>query len=171
MLIRGAFAFFARCAAQLFGSVAPVQDLDEIVQGGAIEVGGDFDNRHHSCPQRAVRGLDMIVVGGLADAASLHDLGACAALEEGFVDDLALCWCELVDVRAKDVIEVPNDAEAPVTEPRNSGRTLGTDMKKARCWRAKFWMGLGRVELPTSRLSGVRSNHLSYRPQGPAGGF
>ena len=27
-------------------------------------------------------------------------------------------------------------------------------------------MGLGRVELPTSRLSGVRSNHLSYRPDG-----
>jgi hypothetical protein len=26
-------------------------------------------------------------------------------------------------------------------------------------------MGLGRVELPTSRLSGVRSNHLSYRPR------
>ena len=26
------------------------------------------------------------------------------------------------------------------------------------------FMGLGRVELPTSRLSGVRSNHLSYRP-------
>jgi hypothetical protein len=25
-------------------------------------------------------------------------------------------------------------------------------------------VGLGRVELPTSRLSGVRSNHLSYRP-------
>ena len=25
-------------------------------------------------------------------------------------------------------------------------------------------MGLSRVELPTSRLSGVRSNHLSYRP-------
>ena len=27
-----------------------------------------------------------------------------------------------------------------------------------------LFMGLGRVELPTSRLSGVRSNHLSYRP-------
>ena len=27
-------------------------------------------------------------------------------------------------------------------------------------------MGPGRVELPTSRLSGVRSNHLSYRPDG-----
>jgi hypothetical protein len=25
-------------------------------------------------------------------------------------------------------------------------------------------VGRGRVELPTSRLSGVRSNHLSYRP-------
>ena len=28
-------------------------------------------------------------------------------------------------------------------------------------------MGLGRFELPTSRLSGVRSNQLSYRPIGP----
>ena len=27
-------------------------------------------------------------------------------------------------------------------------------------------VGLGRIELPTSRLSGVRSNHLSYRPYG-----
>src|SRR5262249_4726380 len=27
-------------------------------------------------------------------------------------------------------------------------------------------VGLGRVELPTSRLSGVRSNQLSYRPPG-----
>ena len=26
-------------------------------------------------------------------------------------------------------------------------------------------MGLGRFELPTSRLSGVRSNQLSYRPK------
>ena len=26
-----------------------------------------------------------------------------------------------------------------------------------------YQMDLGRVELPTSRLSGVRSNHLSYR--------
>ncbi len=29
-------------------------------------------------------------------------------------------------------------------------------------------MGQGRVELPTSRLSGVRSNHLSYWPNRPA---
>jgi hypothetical protein len=29
-------------------------------------------------------------------------------------------------------------------------------------------VGQGRVELPTSRLSGVRSNHLSYWPSRPA---
>ena len=28
-------------------------------------------------------------------------------------------------------------------------------------------VGLGRVELPTSPLSGVRSSHLSYRPRIP----
>ncbi len=27
-----------------------------------------------------------------------------------------------------------------------------------------YVVGLGSLELPTSRLSGVRSNHLSYRP-------
>jgi hypothetical protein len=29
-------------------------------------------------------------------------------------------------------------------------------------------VGQGRVELPTSRLSGVRSNHLSYWPWRPS---
>jgi hypothetical protein len=33
--------------------------------------------------------------------------------------------------------------------------------------RPTFVVGQGRVELPTSRLSGVRSNHLSYWPGGP----
>ena len=37
---------------------------------------------------------------------------------------------------------------------------------KANLTGPKRLMGLGRVELPTSRLSGVRSNHLSYRPDG-----
>src|SRR5262245_56454472 len=32
------------------------------------------------------------------------------------------------------------------------------------CGASMTTVGLGRVELPTSRLSGVRSNHLSYRP-------
>ena len=39
--------------------------------------------------------------------------------------------------------------------------------------RASVWdqvVGLGGFELPTSPLSGVRSNQLSYRPGGVAGG-
>jgi len=32
---------------------------------------------------------------------------------------------------------------------------------------ARVLVGLGRVELPTSPLSGVRSNQLSYRPERP----
>jgi hypothetical protein len=35
-----------------------------------------------------------------------------------------------------------------------------------RCASAAKMVGLGRVELPTSPLSGVRSNQLSYRPNG-----
>ena len=39
-------------------------------------------------------------------------------------------------------------------------------------WNLKpsFLVGLGRVELPTSPLSGVRSSHLSYRPDGGESG-
>ena len=42
---------------------------------------------------------------------------------------------------------------------------------KARALPTKLWpqpklVGPGRLELPTSRLSGVRSNHLSYGPSG-----
>ena len=41
----------------------------------------------------------------------------------------------------------------------------------AELWPHKFFeleevVGLGRFELPTSPLSGVRSNQLSYRPEG-----
>ena len=41
-------------------------------------------------------------------------------------------------------------------------RALPTEL-----WPRKRMVGPGRVELPTSRLSGVRSNHLSYGPQFP----
>ena len=36
------------------------------------------------------------------------------------------------------------------------------------CHQPKRVVGPGRLELPTSRLSGVRSNHLSYGPQASA---
>ena len=37
-------------------------------------------------------------------------------------------------------------------------------MRKSRVGRLETLVGLGRVELPTSPLSGVRSSQLSYRP-------
>src|ERR1700747_879558 len=36
------------------------------------------------------------------------------------------------------------------------------------CRRRNELVGLGRLELPTSRLSSARSNQLSYKPQAPA---
>ena len=58
-----------------------------------------------------------------------------------------------------------------------SGRSLDGAQNRARLlvqaktmWRkaAEELVGLGRLELPTSPLSGVRSSHLSYRPNGIA---
>ena len=40
----------------------------------------------------------------------------------------------------------------------------GSDNAHASAWRLSAVVGLERLELSTSRLSGVRSNHLSYRP-------
>ena len=49
----------------------------------------------------------------------------------------------------------------PVVQPygRVRSRTECCD------WRARKMVGLGRLELPTSRLSSARSNQLSYRPE------
>jgi len=55
------------------------------------------------------------------------------------------------------------------TELRPRSCTTGTRHSAASVPEAVSMVGRGRVELPTSRLSGVRSNHLSYRPEaGPA---
>ena len=45
--------------------------------------------------------------------------------------------------------------------PRNPGRTVSTD---GCCGTKPELVGLGGFEPPTSPLSGVRSNQLSYRP-------
>src|SRR5258708_17574804 len=42
----------------------------------------------------------------------------------------------------------------------------GSTRGRCCCFLARLAVGQGRVELPTSRLSGVRSNHLSYWPGG-----
>ena len=59
--------------------------------------------------------------------------------------------------------------------PGGAGRDRTDDLKLAKLALSQLsygpdkaerpeMVGLGRLELPTSRLSGVRSNHLSYRP-------
>src|SRR5690625_2224041 len=69
-------------------------------------------------------------------------------------------------------------AERPATQAEVSRHLLPLTLPRlffsaSRCktatpqlteWPSFTSMGLGRLELPTSRLSGVRSNHLSYRP-------
>src|SRR5687768_13863926 len=54
--------------------------------------------------------------------------------------------------------------EASRSRLASSGRLFESKYRVASSSRCLPLMGLGRVELPTSRLSGVRSNHLSYRP-------
>ena len=41
---------------------------------------------------------------------------------------------------------------------------LGLRQSVSQLWSSFKVVGLGRIELPTSPLSGVRSNQLSYRP-------
>jgi hypothetical protein len=53
--------------------------------------------------------------------------------------------------------------------PGVRGQGLGVRKLIPSTWSltSDFLVGLGRVELPTSPLSGVRSSHLSYRPGRP----
>ena len=55
-------------------------------------------------------------------------------------------------LRVGGMLEARDDAERPVRVADEATIERGVPM------------GQGRVELPTSRLSGVRSNHLSYWP-------
>src|SRR5580692_6120784 len=45
---------------------------------------------------------------------------------------------------------------------RSSLRSRGLPSRS--CWKQRRLVGLGRLELPTSRLSSARSNQLSYKP-------
>jgi hypothetical protein len=79
------------------------------------------------------------------------------------LEDL-VCGCQRADARSR-----PAPARifpAPGGDDRN--RTGDPLLAKQVLSRLSYIppsvVGLGRVELPTSRLSGARSNHLSYRP-------
>ena len=49
-------------------------------------------------------------------------------------------------------------------ENRTPDPLLAKQMLSQLSYTPNCLVGLGRLELPTSRLSGVRSNHLSYKP-------
>jgi hypothetical protein len=57
---------------------------------------------------------------------------------------------------------------AQKSEVRNQNSELGAEMPRSDFWlprpRRGRVVGLGRFELPTSRLSSARSNQLSYKP-------
>ena len=58
-------------------------------------------------------------------------------------------------------IATPPDGPSPRAGREASIGSLQSPPDAGERWSA---VGQGRVELPTSRLSGVRSNHLSYWP-------
>ena len=67
------------------------------------------------------------------------------------------------------VAQAPSPMEIPADVHQNGARALALrGTASASCW--VCLVGLGRVELPTSPLSGVRSSHLSYRPVLPREG-
>ena len=49
-------------------------------------------------------------------------------------------------------------------EDRTPDPLLAKQVLSQLSYTPNLMVGLGRLELPTSRLSGVRSNHLSYKP-------
>ena len=67
---------------------------------------------------------------------------------------------------------IPRRTPATLDNPRPSNATFGTEERPvstqrrpdSQPGRSKELVGLGRFELPTSSLSGTRSNQLSYKP-------
>jgi len=102
----GAFAFLGGHAAQALNRVTLAQLLDAIIPDRTIDVGRNVDNVGHRFAERAKRGLEMVVVGGRADATACRDHGPFAFHEKGFVNDLTLRWREVGQMSAKDAIEL-----------------------------------------------------------------
>ena len=66
---------------------------------------------------------------------------------------------------AKQVLSQLSYSPGPkVRGQKAEGRSQTDDLSDFCLLTSDLMVGLGRFELPTSRLSGVRSNQLSYRP-------
>lgn len=86
------------------------------------------------------------------------------ALAEANSDLLSGCFC-----RSQSTFSARLAAQPTRRWWRRTGSNRRPDACKATALPAELrpliMVGLGRLERPTSPLSGVRSNHLSYRPQ------
>jgi hypothetical protein len=76
-------------------------------------------------------------------------------------DDLLLAKQALSQLSYGPVRRSQDRSQKPEISNRTHIRFLTSDFRLLVCL---TMVGLGRLELPTSRLSGVRSNRLSYRP-------
>ena len=68
-------------------------------------------------------------------------------------------------LRGRDLNPRPLGYEPNELPDCSTPRQISTSKSESKIRNPKSLVGLGRVELPTSRLSGVRSNQLSYRPK------
>ncbi len=71
--------------------------------------------------------------------------------------------CKICSLRSHTLKYAPSFSNSAPTTKQNILRIHLPDSRKIS--RSKQLVGLGRFELPTSPLSGVRSNQLSYRPK------
>ncbi len=65
-------------------------------------------------------------------------------------------------------VAAPGGGERVRTDDLLRARQLLSQLSYAPDWRLEYFpvlVGIGRLELPTSRLSGARSNQLSYIPR------
>ena len=69
-----------------------------------------------------------------------------------------LCYCAIFKDRVADVSICNGDKEIRTLDPLLARQVL------SQLSYAPILMGLSGLEPPTSRLSGVRSNQLSYKP-------
>ena len=86
---------------------APLEQLlDAIVRGRAIDVGEHVGSLRQQVTRRAERGLPVVVTEVRAGATALRDLAPFPSREERFLDDLTPFVREVLQVTAKDAIEL-----------------------------------------------------------------
>jgi hypothetical protein len=112
----------------------------------------------HSGLRVAAKGEDNIPFSPRHGSAALFVLREARGADRDRTDDLRLAKPALSQLSYSPVLVGRRGTNPPPAAQRRELIRLGRGDRTL--------VGQGRVELPTSRLSGVRSNHLSYWPGG-----